>query len=141
MKPQLTLIMALLFALNSWGQSLSEKEAVLKKCIELPQVQEVLSENMDNKVYVMQHSVSLDSEINLKNSDQELVLMSKKEIHNQNVDTFLLFEKFNITLKEADIEFFVYQDFRTSSKTDKVTLQMTKVNSNWTISSKNHERK
>ena len=141
MKLHFTLIALMFFTLSTWGQGLSEKEAMLQKCIKLPEVQEVLSKTPDNKVYVMQHSVSFAPETSLKNSDKNLVLLSKPEIHENNVDTFLLFEKFNITSNDAVVEFSVYQDFTTSSKSDKVTLEMTKANTAWRISSKNYERR
>lgn len=142
MKPQLTLIMALFFTLSSWGQSLSEKEAVLQKCIKLPEVQEQLNnkaDGTDQTVYIMQHAVTFPENLDLTESEIELQFMSKDEIYNNKTEAFLRFDKFDVNGTNAEVAFdYEYNRYSTGDPGRIIArLSLKKQQSGWIITKSN----
>jgi len=138
MKLHFTLIALLFFTLSSLGQSLSEKEAVLKKCIELPQIQEQLENRADNPkqtVYIMQHAVTFPEEMNLSDSGIELKFMSKDDIVNQKIEDYFRFDTFEITGNTAEIDFDFHYNRHTNAAPGRILykLSLQSVDSEWNI--------
>jgi hypothetical protein len=101
-------IMLLLFALNSWGQSLTDQEAVLKECINIPEIQQQLPKDAEGNlktVYIMQNAISSPDQIDITLSGKKVQFMTKGQMYNHGPDAFFRFEKLDITDKQAKVIF------------------------------------
>jgi hypothetical protein len=115
----------------------NDSTEVLKKCIELPQLQQYYPKQTNGNSYalkIMQHGVSFSPSTNISYDGQSVLFLSKGQIKENNEDAYFYFHEFVITGEDARVEFTYNYDVRSSLKMQVVSLQLKKNSTGWFIS-------
>lgn len=138
MKTNLTLFLLLLMVLSVKGQLTTDREAILQKCIDLPEIQNLLPADASGQpeaIYIMQHAVSFDENMKVTKFGKNLEFLTKDQVYNQNCKAYFRFDKFEIDNDIALISFDF--EYNRNTLTDpglvKITLNMQKNGTEWSI--------
>jgi hypothetical protein len=138
MKRKIFILALLLISAGfAFGQALNEQAAVLKKCLDIPALQQQFptdSQGHPKAVYIMQHAVSFPEDIAVSKFGQRLIFLEKDDLMDLKVDAFILFEKFEITGSNADVimTFNKLQD--NGYQAYEIKLNLVKDASTWSVS-------
>lgn len=139
MKTNLTIFLLMLMSLSLWGQSQTDQEAVLQKCIDLPEIQNLFPNDaygQPQAVRVMQHAVSFDADLRLSKFGKDVEFLSKDQIYSRNTIAFLRFDIFEIFGDNAEVLFDFHYD-QTDPDPNKnivrISLQLGKHGAEWDI--------
>lgn len=138
MKTKLTLFLLLLMVLSVSGQTTTDREAILQKCIDLPEIQNLLPADATGKpeaIHIMQHAVSFDENMKVTKFGKNLEFLSKDQVYNQNCKAYFRFDRFEINNNTALISFdFEYnRNALTEPGLVKITLNIQKNDTEWII--------
>jgi len=115
----------------------NDSTEVLKKCIELPQLQQYYPKQTNgtsNALKVMQHGVSFALSTNISHNGKSVLFLSKSQINENNEEAYFYFNEFVITGDKARVDFAFNYNFSNESKMQKVSLELQKISSGWVIS-------
>jgi len=138
MKTNLTFFLLLLMVLSVRGQLTTEREAILQKCIDLPEIQNLLPADATGQpeaIHIMQHAVSFDVTMKVTKFGKNLDFLTKDQVYNQNCKAYFRFDRFEIDNDFALISFDF--EYNRNTLTDpglvKITLHMQKNGTEWII--------
>lgn len=120
-----------------FGQVISEQAAILKKCLDIPAIQQHFptdSQGHPKAVYIMQHAVSFPADIPVSKFGQRLVFLDKDDMMNLNVEAFILFEKFEISGSNADVIMIFNKNQGNGYQAYEIKLNLAKTASTWSVS-------
>jgi len=115
----------------------NDSTEVLKKCIELPQLQQYYPKQTNGTSYalkVMQHGVSFSLSTNISHNGKSVLFLSKSQINENNEEAYFYFNEFVITGDKARVDFAFNYNFSNEAKMQKVSLELQKISSGWVIS-------
>jgi len=138
MKINLTIFLLLLMALSVIGQQTTDQEALLQKCIDLPEIQNLLPADATGQpeaIHIMQHAVSFDENMKVSKFGKNLDFLTKDQVYNQNCKAYFRFDRFEIDNNSALISFDF--EYNRNALTDpglvKITLNLQKNGTEWII--------
>lgn len=131
-------IMAMLLLITgiAFGQGLNDQAAILKKCLDVPEIQQYFPTDSDGHpkaVYIMQHAVSFPTDIPVSKFGQRLVFLGKDDLIDMNVDAFILFEVFEIAGNNAEITMLFNKNQENGYRAYEIKLKMSNANSTWSV--------
>jgi len=137
MKKQFLTIIVLMLAIGfAKAQSTNDQASVLKKCLDLPAVQQLYptdSKGQPQPVYIMQHAVSFPNDIPVSKFGQKLVFLTKDDMIESNVEAFILFERFEITGNTADVIMLFNRNQGNGYEASEFQLQLSKNSTSWSV--------
>jgi hypothetical protein len=130
--------------LLSLAQSQTDQEAVLKLCIDLPEIQNLLPTDAHGDpqaVRIMQHAVYFDTNLSLAKFGRDVEFLSKDQIFSLQSDAFLRFDKFKVDFLTAEVAFDVdyNRNDLSNPKRVHVNLLLGKSGTEWIIEEFNFE--
>ncbi len=137
-KFSLCIIVVILSAINIQAQTLNDQSQVLQICIDLPGLKEFYH---GNEIYVMQHEVSFNNDLNVVIDGYSVVLLEKDEVNNRGVKDFFVFRKFEVINSVALLEGQYVLNYKGAEQYISVDLELIKAEGSWTIKNSKIERK
>lgn len=128
--------MLLLTAVYAFGQGQNDQAAILKKCLDVPEIQQQFptdSEGYPKAVYIMQHAVSFPADIPVSKFGQRIVFLEKDDMIDKNVDAFIMFEIFEISGNNAEITMLFNKKQENGYLAYEIKLKMSKTSSTWSV--------
>lgn len=139
MRKKITLLflMVLFVTIKISAQRPEDMTAILRKCVDLPELQELFTKDSDgnfSQVYVLQHGVSFPTNTNVVKFGKNISFIEKSQLDPEKVKTYFLFWEFTVNNDSAKVDFVLnYIDSTGNPATIRVILEMKSENGNWTV--------
>lgn len=139
MRKIFTFLLLATATLSSLAQSQTDHEAVLKLCIDLPEIQNLFPTDAHGdpqSLRIMQHAVSFDANLSLVKFGRDVEFLSKDQIYNRNTIAFLRFDKLDISGSFAFVEFDFHFDQAVSDPNRNIvmiSLSLAKQGTEWVL--------
>ena len=138
MKSFLLIFAILLGPVCSRAQNTADMTVILQKCIDLPELQKyypVDNAGIPEQLCILQHGVSFPINIKVSKFGKPILFMDKKQLHDNEDTSYLLFWTFKTDQNFAQVDFtyhFISAD--NLPQRQKVNLELQKTNETWTVS-------
>ena len=119
------------------SQELTDQEAIIQQCIDLPGLQEHFPREYSGNfipVHIMQYPIQFDEGLNIRKFEAPPVFMSREEIYDNNVGAYFLFEKIDEMERHALVKFSFYYDCTSKSpQYEHYDIKLEKKEHEWVI--------
>lgn len=130
MRNLLLLILITFFALPLLGNTSKDKEELLKKSIEPEVIRQHLAMHFDTHIFILQHGVSFPTDLQMQIAEQQIQLVDKEFLSQNNQTPYLLFWTFNQDNTSAFIEYtIVFND----TESLKVSVSFKNEQNEWVV--------
>jgi len=140
----LLLIGLLMINFSVMAQTAEDKAKVLQVCLDLPDIQNLFPKGENGNsiaIHIMQYPISLPTDIAVTKFGKRPVFMNREEIYDNQIDTYFLFQKLDISETRTVVKFSLYYDQTSSEKKLMVVvLDLDKLNDKWIVVNKDIEK-
>lgn len=144
MRKTLLIILTVAMAICVKSQNITDMEAVIQKCVDLPELQGYYPQNTDGSfvpVHIMQYPMRFDEGLNIEKHGEPPVFMTREEINDNNIDAYFLFERIEWVSNQAFVKFSFYYDCKSGSPQYlHFVIDMIKNNDLWEVISSESNR-
>ena len=137
MKKLKVIIFFVFISICAIGQTRNDQAQILKKCIDLPELQSYLMTDAEGNIQQLSiyywHPLSFPLDLGLTKGGKEIIYKVMSADAEKAGDPFILFQKFLITGDVAKIVFDYHYGTTNNSKLLQVNLDLKKIGDEWSV--------